>query len=220
MGMKLDDDYLDIERLALRYDPLMKSIYKHFASYNNLFFSQDDYEDLWAQINLEFVKLCREFNPTKGVDFPGFLKIHLQQRVYHTITKLQKTKQRERTVDIRSYDGDEEESFDLEAIADLASEYEFDKVEALNALDLSIFTDKKQKFLVEAVLFEEKSLEEIALEEDVPLREIKSRFNSACAKLIQNYESNQRFVEEHMTNCQSAFNKSRNIVRKPIILSK
>lgn len=218
MSMKLDNDYLDIERLAARYEPLMKSIYKHFASYNNLFYSQDDYDDLWAQINLEFVKLCREYNPTKGVDFPGYLKIHLQQRVYHHITKLQRTKQREKTADTHTYDWDEEESFNLEAIADLASEYAFDKVEALDALDLSIFTDKRHKFLIESVLFEEKSLEEIAADSGVPLREIKTRFNAACNKLIQHYETCQRISEEKLERRHSPFIKD--VKRKPIFITK
>lgn len=220
MGTKrLEDDYLNMERLSIKYEPLMKSIYKHFAAYNNLFFSQDDYEDLWSQINLEFVKLCREYNPTKGVDFPGYLKIHLQQRVYHYVTKLQKTKQREKTVETRTYNGDEEESFDLEEIADLAAEYEFDKIEALQALDLSIFTDKRHKFLIESVLFEEKSLEEIAIEENVSLREIKSRFNAACNKLIQYHEMCQRqLTEERLEKHRSYFISG--VRRKPIFIKR
>lgn len=222
---KLENDYLNIENLLIKYEPLLKSIYKHFASYNNLFFSQDDYNDLQSQINLEFVRLCREYNPTKGVDFPGYLKIHLQQRVYHYITKIQKTKQREKAVETKTYNGDDEDSFDLSEIADITSEYEFDKIEALDALDLSIFTDKRHKFLVEAVIFEEKSLEEIAAEEGVPLREIKSRFTAACNKLIQHYETQQqRFMEEklerdHLRFIKKVKRKPIYIKRKPIILS-
>lgn len=222
---KLENDYLNIENLLIKYEPLLKSIYKHFASYNNLFFSQDDYNDLQSQINLEFVKLCREYNPTKGVDFPGYLKIHLQQRVYHYITKIQKTKQREKAVETKTYSGDDEDSFDLSEVADITSEYEFDKIEALDALDLSIFTDKRHKFLIEAVIFEEKSLEEIAAEEGVPLREIKSRFTAACNKLIQHYETQQqRFMEEKLERNTLHFIKKVKrkpiyIKRKPIILS-
>lgn len=222
---KLENDYLNIENLLIKYEPLLKSIYKHFASYNNLFFSQDDYNDLQSQINLEFVKLCREYNPTKGVDFPGYLKIHLQQRVYHYITKIQKTKQREKAVETKTYSGDDEDSFDLSEIADMTSEYEFDKIEALDALDLSIFTDKRHKFLIEAVIFEEKSLEEIAAEEGVPLREIKSRFTAACNKLIQHHETQQQiFMEEKLERDRLHFitsvkRKPISIKRKPIILS-
>lgn len=222
---KLENDYLNIENLLIKYEPLLKSIYKHFASYNNLFFSQDDYNDLQSQINLEFVKLCREYNPTKGVDFPGYLKIHLQQRVYHYITKIQKTKQREKAVETKTYNGDDEDSFDLSEIADITSEYEFDKIEALDALDLSIFTDKRHKFLIEAVIFEEKSLEEIAAEEGVPLREIKSRFTAACNKLIQHHETQQqKFMEEKLGRDRLHFitsvkRKPISIKRKPIILS-
>lgn len=189
--LQLENDYLDIEKLLVRYEPLIKSIYKHFASYNNLFFSQEDYDDLQSQITLEFVKLCREYNPTVGVDFPGFLKIHLQQRVYHFITKTQKTKQREKVVETREYDGDEEESFDFAEVADLSSEYEFDKVEALMALDFAAVANKKQKFLIESILYEEKTLEEIAEEEGVSVREIKSRFNATCTELIKYYKEHQ-----------------------------
>lgn len=226
MGTKqLENDYLNIDNLLVRYDPLLKSIYKHFASYNNLFFSQDDYDDLQAQINLEFVRLCKEYNPTKGVDFPGYLKIHLQQRVYHYITKTQKTRQREKIVETKVYNGDEEESFNLYEIADLMSEYEFDKVLALQALDLSVFADKKHKFLVEAIIFEEKTLEEVAAEEDVSVREIQSRFNTACNILIRNYEEQQRrFMNKDLERPNSAFipnihRKAIHITRKPIILT-
>ena len=85
-------DYLDTNKLIEDYSPLMKSIYKTFSKFNNLFHTAQDFEDLESQIQYEFLRLCSEYNPARGVDFPGFIKFHLQQRVYHHVTKLQRTK--------------------------------------------------------------------------------------------------------------------------------
>ena len=163
-------DYLDLDKLMKDYSPLMKSIYKKFAKFNNLYHSSSDYEDLEAQIQFEFVKLCSEYNPTRGVDFPGFIKFHLQQRVFHYVTKLQKSRQKETVAYSRDYDGEQDESVDFDNMSELIDEQsksEFDRIEALASLDWSVIQSEKQRYLVKAILYEYKSIEELAKEEGV-----------------------------------------------------
>jgi AraC-like DNA-binding protein len=90
---------------------------------------------------------------------------------------------------------------------------------ALDALNLNIFTDKRHKFLIEAILFEEKSLEEVAAEEGLSVREVKSRFNTACNKLIQYHETQQRqFNEEKLKKQHPRFILG--VKRKPIFIKR
>lgn len=182
------EDYLDIEKLMVAYTPLMKSIYKRFSRFNNLFHTQADYEDLEAQIQFEFVKLCNEYNPARGVDFPGFIKFHLQQRVYHHVTKLQKVRQKETLVYTREYDGEQDDSIDFDNSQNLIDEDSikaFERVEALASLDWNVISGKKHKWLIEQILFEHKTLEEIAAEEGVAIKVIRLRLYFACNYLME-----------------------------------
>lgn len=221
------NNYLDINKLIEDYSPLMKSIYKKFAKFNNLYHSYDDYEDLEAQIQFEFVKLCKEYNPTRGVDFPGFIKFHLQQRVYHHVTRLQRTRQKETVAYGREYDGEMEESVNFDNLLELADEdadKEFEKVEAIASLDWTALQSKKHKWLVEAILLEQKSLEEIAKEEGVSLKVIRLRLYSVCNILIEHATNMDEIYRDKLIQLRQesmkGLAKHFNIVRKPIITRK
>lgn len=218
------NDYLDINKLIEDYSPLMKSIYKKFAKFNNLYYSFYDYEDLEAQIQYEFVKLCSEYNPARGVDFPGFIKFHLQQRVYHYVTKLQKSRQKETVAYGRDHDGESEESIDFDNITELVDEEperEFDRVEALACLDWSVIQSSKHRYLVESVLYDHKSLEEIAREEGVSLKVIRLRLYSICNTLIEHantleQESKNKLLQLRHGNMKEVLDDF-NIVRTPVV---
>lgn len=225
-------DYLDVEKLMIAYTPLMKSIYKRFSKFNNLFHSQADYEDLEAQIQFEFVKLCNEYNPARGVDFPGFIKFHLQQRVYHHVTKLQKVRQKETLAYTREYDGEQDDSIDFNNSQELIDEdaiKAFERVEALACLDWSVVSGKKHKWLIEAVLFEHKTLEEIAAEEGVGIKVIRLRLYFACNYLMEHakyLEEMEQARQLQMKTAQEIVNNDENdfslstVIRKPIITRK
>lgn len=232
------ENYLDMDKLIVNYTPLMKSIYKRFSKFNNLFHSQSDYEDLEAQIQFEFVKLCNEYNPARGVDFPGFIKFHLQQRVYHHVTKMQKIRQKETVVYSREYDGEHDDSVDFYNTQDLVDEdsiKEFEKIEALACLDWNAITGKKHKWLIEAVLFEGKTLEEIAAEEGVGIKVIRLRLYFACNYLIEHakkLEEMEKVRELQSNTFKSLLNSNEEdfsllevvripiVTRTPIILKK
>lgn len=179
-------DYLDVDKLYEQYKPLMNSIFKKFLRYSNLFNDSSDYEDLKSQIELEFIRLCREYNPTRGVDFPGFLKIHLQQRVYHYITKVQKRASRESILTHRTFDDNDQPMLDLDNSLNLIDEdaiREFEKIEAMASLDWRAVTGKKHRHLLEAILYEGKTVEEIAELEGVPINVVRLRLHFACERL-------------------------------------
>ena len=71
-------EFLDTESLLERFEPLLKSIHKKFCSYNGMFDQPDDISDLYSQILLEFLRLKQSYDPLRGVDFPGYIKFHLQ----------------------------------------------------------------------------------------------------------------------------------------------
>lgn len=223
-------DYLDVDKLYEQYKPLMNSIFKKFTKYTNVFQNSFDYEDLKSQIELEFMKLCSEYNPTRGVDFPGFIKMHLQQRVYHYVTKLQKRASMEMPITYRAFDDNDQPMVDLDNSLELIDEdtmKEFERIEALASLDWRAVTGKKHRHLIESILYEKKSIEEIAELEGVPVKVIRLRLHFACERLR---EFNDRKVEysdfckrrpdisfDEFIQIKKQMNK---IPRTPIILKK
>ena len=114
-------EFLDTEALLERFEPLLRSIHKKFCSYDGVFNTAEDQADLWAQIQYEFLRLRQTFDPRRGVDFPGYLKFHLQQRVYHYVTKQQKLSNMEQP--IKSYSDDfEEKPREIENMPELVDE--------------------------------------------------------------------------------------------------
>jgi len=60
----------DVDRQWLQFEPLRKSIYRKLAASVP---STADKEDLINFIDEQFVKLVKEYDPTSGVDFPGYI---------------------------------------------------------------------------------------------------------------------------------------------------
>lgn len=220
------DNYLDIDELMQKYAPLRKSIFRLFSRYNNLWTSADEYEDLHQQIDYEFIRLCREYDPTVGVDFPGYIKSHLQQRVYHYITKIQNNKRREGVVFAVDNDGEPGESIDIEnmssKIVDEKSDNEFRKMEMMASLNVDDVPDK-YKSLVNGLLFEHKSLEDIASEEGVSVRTLQLRLNAACDYFVKDYYDKEQYfmyTREHpfIYNRVPFIKRTSLITRTPIII--
>ena len=61
----------------------MKRIHKLFSQYYPFFSTKEAKEDLYANIQMEFLILRREFDYTRGIDFDGFIQRTLQNRVYN-----------------------------------------------------------------------------------------------------------------------------------------
>ena len=83
-------EFLDTDALLERFGPLLKSIHRRFLSYQGIFLNSEDISDLYSQILFEFIRLRQSFDPKRGVDFTGYIKFHLQQRVYHYVMKKKK----------------------------------------------------------------------------------------------------------------------------------
>ena len=202
--------YLNKEALLEQFTPLIRSIYKLFSSYNGIFVQNADYEDLYAQICFEFIRLCDEYDPTRGVDFPGYIKFHLQNRVYHFVTKEQRRNNREQPVRVNRYSDDDESMLNMEnyeELIDVETIRQFEKVEALSSLNWDAVVGKKHRALIEGVLYRGKTLEELAEEEGVTMKVMRLRLHFAC-KRLSDYAEEQKAYEE--------FQKS--IVRTPIKL--
>lgn len=183
----ISPEYLDVETLMEKFTPLMRSIYKLFSSYNGIFVQQADYDDLYSQIQLEFIKLCREYDPTRGVDFPGYIKFHLQNRVYHYVTKEQRRQQKEQTAKSFGYDYDDK-PMDMEnypELIDMDALKAFEKADAIASLDWRAIVGKKHRALIEGVLFKNKTLEEMAEEEGVTMKVMRLRLHFACIRLTE-----------------------------------
>lgn len=191
-------DYLDVDKLYEQYKPLMNSIFKKFLKYTNVFKNTQDYEDLKSQIEFEFVKLCNEYTPTRGVDFPGFIKMHLQQRVYHYVTKLQKRASMEGVVVSKSFEDSDQPMVNLDNSLELIDEdaiKDFDRIEALSSLDWRAITGKKHRHLLEAILYEGRTVEEIAELEGVHVKVVRLRLHFACERLKEFNDRKEEYLD-------------------------
>lgn len=182
----IGQDYLSIDVLLERFDPLMRSIHRLFTSYNGVYDQEADCQDLWSQIQYEFIRLYHSFDPTRGVDFPGYIKFHLQNRIYHYVMKEQKKCFAEAPATAYGEDGEDKMNMEnQEDLIDLEAVRSLERVEALASLDWSTVIGQKNRELMENILFKGKTLEELAYDEGVTLKVMRLRLHFACTKLIE-----------------------------------
>lgn len=183
-------EFLDTEMLIERFEPLLKSIHKHFCSYGGIFDQPDDVDDLYNQIVFEFLRLKRSFDPKRGVDFPGYIKFHLQQRVYHYVTKRQKLVNNEQPV--KTYgENNEDQLVELENFNNLVDEdtvLEFEKTEALASIPWDDLSEEDAE-LIRDVLFNKETIESIAKRRKTSMKSVKQHLDSVCNRLIDLYHS-------------------------------
>lgn len=194
-------EYLNTSKLLDKYNPLISSIYRLFSSYNGIFDQYCDCQDLRAQIEYEFVRLCNEYDPTRGVDFPGYIKMHLQNRVYHFVTKEQRKNSKEQPARIMAMGEDDESMIDNEntiRMIDPHSDYEYEKAEARASLNWDAIIGVKHRKLVEDVLFRGKTLEELAEEEGVAIKVLRLRLHFACKRLIEYNDEMSDYIKFHL----------------------
>ena len=179
-------EFLDTEALLERFEPLLKSIHRRFMSYQDVFTNADDSSDLYSQIVFEFLKLRQTFDPKRGVDFTGYIKFHLQQRVYHYVIKHQKVVQSELSLaDLTNdYDDKPVDTENLIELADENSDKEFERIDAIASIPWKSLSEN-QSHLIRRVLIDHKSLEEIAKESKVTLKSVKQDLDELCEFLIK-----------------------------------
>ncbi len=168
--------YMSTEKLVKEYTPLKRWIFTKFHSY---FQTYEGKSELQSQIDFEFLSLVRGYDPRRGVDFPGYIKQILNQRIYHWVTKQNNLHKQETSVE-EVWDVVKEQSF---------YEQEFEVIHALLSVDPTLIVGKKRRRLLEDVLVHRKTLEEIAESEGVDVRVIRLRLHFLAEKLTQIQES-------------------------------
>lgn len=190
-------EFLDTEALLERFEPLLRSIHKKFCSYDGVFNTAEDQADLWAQIQYEFLRLRQTFDPRRGVDFPGYLKFHLQQRVYHYVTKQQKLSNMEQP--IKSYSDDfEEKPREIENMPELVDEETpaaMERTEAIESIPWDRL-DESQAELVREIIFNKKLVETVAKERKVSIKSVKAQLDEICELFIKIHQENEQEERE------------------------
>ena len=173
-------EFLNIETLLYKYTPLLKSLHRYFCSYSGILDKLDDIEDLYNQIELEFIRLARRYDPKRGVDFSGYIKFNLRHRIYYWVIKMQEQKNAE----LLYFNLDDDDN-DVEAeVEDETSAYEMMKIDALNSIPWDKITNPVHLSLIKDVLVHHKSLEEIAKENRVALQVVSTQFDELCDFLV------------------------------------
>ena len=190
---EFNPEFLDLEFLLEKYKPLFKSLQNYFSSYNGILNQPVDIEDLYSQIQLEFIKLAQKYDPRRGVDFPGYIKFNLQYRVYYYIVKLQRRQRKEYLLlpfeesdDVADIDS-VSQFFDSE---DLKCEFDLFKVESMESIPWDKIKDESDRSLILQIL-DHRSFSEIAKSQHKTIKAVKDQFETLCNKLIRHCNQKQ-----------------------------
>lgn len=197
-------EFLDVDFLLEKYVPLFKSICRHFCSYAGILDNSDDIEDLYNQIQLEFVKLVRRYDPRRGVDFPGYIKFNLQNRVYYWVTRLQKVQNTEKLV----LSDDEDEDIELDIVdlnhiksyyneVDSSSDQEKFRIEAIMCIPWEKLNEVDKDMVIDVL--NHFSLEDIARKRHTTIQAVRADFDRVCDLLIDCYKGRDNECSENTT---------------------
>lgn len=190
-GVEKNPEFLSLETLLKRYNPLMRSIYRRFETYYNAFHSEDDLADLWQQIQLDFIILRNEYEPERGVDFTGYIFFHLQNRVYRYVLKNKEIHENECQIGFYGgYSEGDGEDDDVSGMTgereDESAQYELMRVEAKMSIPWAKLSEEDSKLAW--CMSNGYSLEEAARILNIPERSMKKQFNNLCDSLIAQWE--------------------------------
>lgn len=175
-------EFLDKETLLVKFDPLIRSIHKYFCSYAGILDQQSDVQDLYHQIQLEFLNLAQRYDPKRGVDFPGYIKLNLRHRIYYYVTKIQKQNTYEYLSKPFGCDGGD---YVWQADKpDKGVDEEFNRVEVLNSIPWDMLTEIQRTLVVE-VLYNHMALDQVAKAYGMPVKSVKDQFDRLCEMLMK-----------------------------------
>lgn len=190
---QFNPEFLDVNSLLRKFTPLIQSLHKYFCSYCGILDQPTDCEDLYSHIQFEFLRLCQKYDPRRGVDFTGYIQFNLRHRVYYYVCKIQKyqtTEQLLKQVEDTTLPLDMVTAAPLLQLEDLSIERELSKIEALASIPWKEITDELDKQIIQYILVNHSSLEELSKQKNISLRILKNKFNALCNKLISLHREN------------------------------
>lgn len=178
----MNPEFLDKEVLLERFSPLIQSMYRYFCSYDGMFNQAMDSQDLYSQIQSEFIELVHKYDPRRGVDFTGYIKFHLRQRVYHWVMKTQKVQNTEQV--LVQYDSDNSLDMDnlisYENKKDTYTEQELVRAEAIASIPWEQIHNEEHKELINEILVKRHTVEDVAKSRKISVRAVSAQLDEVC----------------------------------------
>lgn len=173
-------EFLNMDFLLQKYAPLLKSLHRYFCSYSGILDQPVDVDDLYKQIEFEFIKLAKKYDPRRGVDFSGYIKLNLRHRVFYYVIKNQ-SQQKTELLLLQAADSDDAIEMDslVDNLYDESTENAMRRIEAVNSIPWDKITSDLDKSMILDIL-NHKSLEDIAKEKRMSLVNVKQRFDRLC----------------------------------------
>lgn len=188
-------EFLDKEALLEKFTPLIQSLHRYFCSYAGILDQPADIDDLYSQIQFEFLKLVQKYDPKRGVDFPGYIQFNLRYRVYYYVIKLQNRQNRECLL-LRQDHSDN--PIDIDDVGDSiwdkpdeSAEYEIFRTEAMASIPWESIPEESDRQLIHEILVEHKTLNEIAIDRHVMVRDVQQQFDRLCKFLIRHHQQSE-----------------------------
>lgn len=192
---------MEINAILLRFEPLLKKLYYKYVKFDS-FYSNADKQELKDEIMAIFIHIYHKWNPKKGVDFTGFIKKQLNDRVYKWVKDRQESRKREVLTPFKSptaTDDDyvvSDETMELSPLdkEEMKSEDDFNWIDAIESCPWEIL-DNTETHIAQRMLFEREDLETIAYNMHMKCREIRKVFYRMIDK-IYNHQVEQMEKEE------------------------
>lgn len=140
-------EYLDAEHALARFTPLIDSIMRQLRSWYSRYDTRQDDEDLRSFIQTEFLRLHDRYDPSYGVDFPGYIKMNLERRVRYYVGRSQKRIGNE----VLAFASDITGNY-IESIPDEKAEREIGRIDCILSIPVEQIDDEVYRGIIEKII--------------------------------------------------------------------
>lgn len=167
-------EYLDAERVLVRFAPLVESIVRKYRPWYGRYNTEQDAEDLRGDVQAEFLRLREKYDPSFGVDFPGYIKMNLERRIRYFIMRRQKHFGPE----VLAFASDVTGNY-MEAIPDDKAEEDISRVERVLSIPVEKFEDETYRDIIRSVLSDGEDVHSLAKRYNVTPRSMMAKIEAA-----------------------------------------
>lgn len=167
-------EYLEAERAFARFTPLIESIVRRLRSLCSITASYD-IEDLRSIIHTEFLRLHEKYDPSYGVDFPGYIKLNLERRARYYVVRSQKHRGHE----VLALESDMYDDDPIEAIPDETAQQDLGRVERIASVPIESIEDETVRDIIYRVLINKEDIHSLARRYNVSPRSMALKIDAA-----------------------------------------
>lgn len=151
-------EFLDAERMLERFTPLIENIVQQNRTWYMHHVTEYDIEDLRSIVQTEFLLLLERYDPSRNVDFQGYIKMFLERRVRGHIGAMRNRSSHE----LLTYTGNDGTCRPLEMVVDEHAERDMERVEYATSIPMNEIEDPSYRDIIQCILEENADVHTLA----------------------------------------------------------